>query len=128
MRGGRMSNVRECLKEALEIEGALAAALVDHHSGMTLGTAGGDNVFDLEIAAAGYTDVVRAKLSLVQKLGLSDHIEDILVTLGTQYHLVRPVSAPHGDGTFVYLALNKEQANLAMARRELRAVEQRLMF
>lgn len=123
-----MSNVKESLKQALDIEGALAAALVDHHSGMTLATAGGDNVFDLEIAAAGYTDVVRAKLNVMRKLGLTDRLEDVLVTLDTQYHLARPVSAPQGEGTFVYLALNREQANLAMARRELRDLEQQLVL
>jgi hypothetical protein len=123
-----VSNVKESLKQALEIEGAFAAALVDYHSGMTLGTAGSDNLFDLEIAAAGYSDLVRAELNVLQKLGISDQVEDIIVTLGTQYHLGRPVSAAHGEGTFVYLAISREKANLAMARRELRSVERDLVF
>jgi len=123
-----VSNVKESLKQALEIQGAFATALVDYHSGMTLGTAGTDSVFDLEIAAAGFSDLVRAELNVMQKLGVSDQVEDVIVTLSTQYHLGRPVSAPHGEGTFVYLALSREHANLAMARRELRHVERQLLF
>ncbi len=63
-----MATVDETLKGALEIEGAIAAALVDYESGMCLGSVGGGTL-DLEIAAAGNTDVVRAELRTLQRLG-----------------------------------------------------------
>ncbi|MEM7275019.1 MAG: hypothetical protein AAF547_18195 [Actinomycetota bacterium] len=114
--------LEETLKEAMSITGAIGVALVDFGSGMTLGTIGGGGL-DLEIAGAGNTEVVRAKLATMKALGLDDQIEDILITLGTQYHLIRLLSGEGQDGLFLYLALNKEVANLAMARRQLSEVE-----
>ena len=120
-----MADVETSLKEALTISGAIGAALVDYDSGMTLGTAGGGDM-DLEVAAAGNTDVVRAKMRTMQQLGLDDEIEDILITLGEAYHLIRLVRSGRGSGLFFYLAISKGQANLAMARRQLQNIEQNL--
>ena len=117
-----MSNVNETLKSALDIEGAIAALLVDHESGMTLGSAGGGTL-DLEVAAAGNTDVVRAELRTLARLGLDDAPEDILVTLGTQFHLLRLLQSKNGQGLFLYLVLDRSRANLAMARRLLAVLE-----
>ncbi|MFG1604616.1 hypothetical protein [Actinoplanes sp. NPDC049265] len=119
-----MAAVEVALKEALQIAGATAAAVVDHTSGMALATAGGTRDFDVAVAAAANTDLLRAKLRAKEMLGLSDGIEDILVTLDTQYHLIRPVTGRTGRGLFIYLVLNKQTANLAMARHRLRLIEQ----
>jgi hypothetical protein len=118
-----MASVEETLKEAMEIQGAIGVALVDFGSGMMLGSSGGGAALDLEVAAAGNTEVVRAKMATMGQLGLKDTIEDILITLGTQYHLIRLVDTAKGEGLFFYLALNKTQANLAMARRQLQKLE-----
>jgi hypothetical protein len=56
-------------------------------------------------------------------LGLQDGIEDILITLSSQYHLIRPLTGRTGKGLFLYLALDKGRANLAMARHQLSKVE-----
>ena len=105
------------------IDGAVGVCLCDYKSAMCLGTAGG-NGLNLEVAAAGNTEVIKAKMKTMAALGLRDRIEDILITLGTQYHLIRMVS---GNSTlFIYLALNKTNANLAMARHQLGQVEQKL--
>lgn len=108
-----MANVNEVLRDMLKTDGALCAALVDSNSGMMLGNAG--TGLDLEAAAAGNTEVVRAKLKTMKMLGLNEPIEDILITLGSQYHIIRPVLAK--PGLFIYLVLDKARANLAMARR-----------
>ncbi|MFE2991832.1 hypothetical protein [Streptomyces sp. NPDC059262] len=122
-----MANTEAALKDAVtSIEGASAAALVDYTSGMALGTIGGTKDFDLEVAAAGNTDVVRAKLRTMEHLGLKDEIEDILITLGTQYHLIRLLSGRSGNGLFLYLVLDKSRANLAMARHQLKKIEAEL--
>jgi hypothetical protein len=121
-----MAEMDVALKDALQIDGAVGAALVDHSSGMALGTVGGGKSFDLTVAAAGNTDVVRAKLRAMEMLHISEKVEDILITLDSQYHLIRPLTGRSGQGLFLYLVLRKEQANLAMARHRLRAIEQSL--
>ena len=115
----------EVMKEAMDIPGAIGVALVDFGSGMTLATAGGGADLDLEIAAAGNTEVVRAKMATMAQLGLNDRIEDILITLGGQYHLIRLMNADGQQGLFLYLALNRAVSNLAMARRQLESIERR---
>ncbi|MFJ1708490.1 hypothetical protein [Kitasatospora sp. NPDC088346] len=118
-----MAHTDVALKEAMMIEGAIGVALVDLGSGMALGTLGGNREFDLSVAAAGNTDLVRAKLRTMEMLGLQGSIEDILVTLTNQYHLIRPLTSRTGSGLFLYLALDRSRANLAMARRRLQLVE-----
>ena len=61
----------------MSIEGAIGVALVDYSSGMTLGIAGGSPELDLGMAAAGNTDVVRAKMRTLEMLKIEDSIEDI---------------------------------------------------
>lgn len=121
-----MSNLDLALKSAMEIEGAIGVALVDHTSGMTLGTAGGGAEINLDVAAAGNTDVVRAKMRTIDMLNLGEEIEDILITLDSQYHLIRPLGSRAGKGLFLYLALNRSRANLALARHQLRQLEENL--
>ncbi|MFJ5777765.1 hypothetical protein [Streptomyces sp. NPDC093094] len=122
-----MANTETALKEALaSIEGATGAALVDYTSGMALGTMGSSKSFDLNVAAAGNTDVIRAKMRTMEHLGLKAEIEDILITLTDQYHLIRLLSGRSGNGLFLYLVLDAKRANLAMARHQLRRIEETL--
>lgn len=121
-----MAAMEVALKDALQIDGAIAAAVVDHTSGMTLGTAGGGKDFDPVVAGTANTDVLRAKLRTMEMLGLTDKIVDVLVTLDSQYHLIRPITGRSGQGLFIYIALRRDRANLAMARHRLRTIEQAL--
>jgi hypothetical protein len=122
---GREMDIETALKEAMSIDGALGAALVDYESGMMLGAAGGGRTLNLEIAAAGNTEVVRAKARTLEALGVREGIEDILITLDRQYHLLR-LLARGGSQLFLYLALDRTRANLALARHRLRAIEREL--
>ncbi|MFE9257711.1 hypothetical protein [Streptomyces sp. NPDC006879] len=119
-----MASTDATLKDAMtSIEGVLGVALVDYTSGMALGIAGGSKELDLNVAAAGNTDVVRSKLRTMELLGLKDEIEDILITLGGQYHLIRLLKSRGGKGLFLYLALDNQRSNLAMARHQLKRIE-----
>lgn len=119
-----MSNAKETLPKLLEIDGFVGACIVDTNSGMTLGTIGGGGI-DLEAAAAGNTEVVRAKRKTMKALNLADEIEDMLITLGQAYHIIRPLQS--NDALFVYLVLDRSKANLAMARLTLRSIEKDLV-
>jgi predicted regulator of Ras-like GTPase activity (Roadblock/LC7/MglB family) len=116
-------NIKDSLSQLNRIDGFVGAALVDSESGMLLGSEGGGNL-NLEVAAAGNTEVVRAKKKTMSNLALKDGIEDILITLGRQYHLIRPLRAR--PTLFFYVALDRARSNLAMARISLADVEKDL--
>lgn len=120
-----MADLKECLSKISEIDGFVGASVVDSDSGMMLHSEGGGAAINLELAAAGNTEVVRAKRKTIKNLGLNDEIEDILITLGKQYHLIRPVSQK--EGLFIYLVLDKTRSNLAMARFTLSDVEKTMV-
>lgn len=116
-----MSSLDDSLQQLLAIEGATGAAIVDYASGMALAQ-GGNPSFDLGIAAAGNSNVVRAKLATMRDLGVTDEIDDILITLTSQYHLINVLDGQSASGLFIYLVLNKATANLALARHRLKAI------
>jgi hypothetical protein len=116
-----MANLTDSLNDLMSQEGALCAAVVDYNSGMMLASAGTGVDMDMELAAAGNTEVVRAKMKTIKALGLNENIDDILITLGKQYHIIRPCSRL--AGIFVYYVLDNKRANLALARRKVTDVE-----
>ena len=113
------------LSPLMGIDGFIGAALVDGESGMAMAKAGGGNI-DLDVASAGNAEVVKAKRRVAAALKLNDSIEDILITLGKQYHLVRPLE--RNDQMFLYVVIDRSKANLAMARHELKSFEKTLDF
>lgn len=119
-----MANLNDSLKELMTIDGAQAVALVDYNSGMLLGEAGSG--MDMEVAAAGNTEVIRAKMKTAASLNLNDSIEDILISLGKAYHIMRPVASK--QGLFFYVVLDRSKSNLALARRKVLDVESALQM
>lgn len=118
-----MANLNQTLEAVMQIDGAVAAALVDWESGLTLGTVGDGN-FNIDLAAAGNTNVVSSKLSVMKDLKLKGTIEDILITLTEQYHLIRLLK--DHPNLFLYVALNRSRSNLGLARHRLSALEKDL--
>jgi hypothetical protein len=104
----------------MNIDGAIGAALVDFQSGMTLGTVGGGSI-DMELAGAGNTELVRAQKTIIKQLGLDEAIDDILITLDSQYHLIKMFH--QNENIFTYVVLDKERSNLALARLSLSRID-----
>ena len=114
-----MANINDSLQALMQLDGAIAAAVVDANSGMLLGKAGSG--INLEVAAAGNTEVVRAKIKTMRALGLTGGIEDMLITLDNQYHIITLIKAK--EGLFAYTVLDKAKSNLAMARYKANEVQ-----
>ena len=120
------NNIKESLSRLEAIEGFLGAALADSDTGMCLGYYGGSGVLNMEVAAASNAEVVRSKRKAIKSLGLRDEVEDILISLGRQYHLIRPIKAR--PSVFFYLALDRSRSNLALARYALIDVEKEVVI
>jgi len=99
-------------KISVDASGFIAASLVDLDSGMTLAIKTSRTEFDLTAASAYNSELVKQKLKIMRTLGLSGTIEDMLITLTDQIHLVKLV----GPNTFLYLAVDKKQSNIALVR------------
>ncbi len=119
-------NITIVLPSALEIEGAKGVALGDYNSGMVLGLESRNSSFNMEIAVAVNAEVIRAKLSAIRQLNLKDQIEDILISLQNEYHLIRLLDKY--EGLFLYLVLDRTKSNLALARYKLNELEKTLQL
>ncbi len=95
-----------------DASGFIAASLVDLESGMTLAVKTSKQGFDLTAASAYNSELVKQKLKIMRTLDLEGTIEDMLITLSDQIHLIKMVS----PGTFLYLAVDKSQSNIAIVR------------
>lgn len=95
-----------------DVSGFIAASLVDLDSGMTLGARSVRSDFDLTAASAYNSEMVKQKLKIMKALNLNTTLEDMLITLGDQIHLIKLVT-PY---TFVYLAADRAASNLAIVR------------
>jgi hypothetical protein len=97
---------------ANDIPGFIAASLVDLESGMTLGARSVRTDFDLTAASAYNSELVKQKLKIMKALNLKTTLEDVLLTLGDQIHLIKMVT----PSSFIYLAADRSLSNLAIVR------------
>jgi hypothetical protein len=99
-------------KIAAEIPGFIAASLVDLDSGMTLGLKSARPEFDLAAASAYNSEMVKQKMKIMKALNIKTHLEDMLITLGDQIHVIKLVT----PSTFIYLAAERANSNIAIVR------------
>ncbi|MDW8851319.1 hypothetical protein SD960_14535 [Flavobacterium sp. MMLR14_040] len=99
------------------VNGFIAVAVTEIESGLSFGNLTIDPSFDPELAAAYNLEVVKAKLSAVKALNLNQDIEDILITLSNQIHII---DISPNKKFMIYLAADSAKANLGMTRAVLR--------
>ena len=102
-------------KIAQDLPGFMAASLVDLESGMTLGLKSNRPDFDLAAASAYNSEMVKQKLKIMKALNLKTTLEDMIITLGDQIHVIKLI----GTTTFIYLAVDRSQSNIAIVRNVL---------
>jgi hypothetical protein len=92
--------------------GFIAASMVDLDSGMTLAVKSVRSDFDLTAASAYNSELVKQKLKIMKTLGLTGTVEDMLITISDQIHLVKLIN----NSTFLYMAVDRKQSNVAIVR------------
>ncbi len=122
-RSSQTVDIKDALQELMDIDGAIGAAIIDYESGMTLGTEGGRGI-DMELAGAGNTEVVRSKKNIIHDLEIDDEIEDLLISLQSQYHLIR--MCENHENIFIYVVIDRTDGNLGLARREIDGIDERI--
>lgn len=95
-----------------DASGFIAASLVDLDSGMTLAVKSVRPDFDLTAASAYNSELVKQKLKIMNTLQLTGTIEDMLISISDQIHLIKMIN----ERTFLYLAVDRSQSNLAIVR------------
>jgi len=122
--------VSETLGRLRSVTGLVSVCLVEPDSGHVLETLLGDagppgppGERRVAIVAAGASDVVQVVRLMTASLGEEDDVEDVIVTLGRHHHIVRALPDAGVDGLFVAMTLDRARTNLALARRQLRAID-----
>ncbi|MFG2894593.1 hypothetical protein [Streptomyces sp. NPDC048248] len=118
-----MPGIDQVLATAMEVPGVQGAGLIDWTSGLTLGTAGRGPHADHDAAAADTAEVVQAvaRNATFDTAGTDGSpLEDLIITTADSYHLIRFVHPAFDSQTYLYLWLDRAQANLAVARLRLR--------
>jgi hypothetical protein len=119
----------DCLTEVMAIPGALDAMLVDHTSGMAVAVSGPPQGVDAERSAAALTETLRATMDGLARTcpGETLRIDDMLVTTDKSHHLLKFLETVFDGPLVIYLRLDLERSNLALARHRLRAISSELL-
>lgn len=121
------NQLRESFKDLLGVKGSLVVGLGNWQTGSCIAYDGINSPLfpntKIELAVEGNSDVIRAKLNVAKTLNFEDKIEQILIALQTQWHVIRVLSA---DGYFIYLAMDRNTSSIASASFTLSKVDEKL--
>ncbi|MET9479242.1 hypothetical protein [Streptomyces sp. NPDC006638] len=146
-----MPGIDACLQEAMDLPGARGAAVVDWTSGLALGTAGESPNGDHEATAAETAELARAAaeypafapdapgggvparadgraVPAPSENPGGPPVEDLILTTRTGYHILCFVETTFDSSVFLYLWLDRDTGNLALARLRLRQLAARLVL
>ncbi|GGP99537.1 MULTISPECIES: roadblock/LC7 domain-containing protein [Streptosporangium] len=123
-----MLGIEDCVTEAMAIPGALDALLIDQTSGMAVAVGGGRDE-DVDESAAALSETLRAAMDglALNSPGGTIRINDMIVTADNGHHLLRPMETAFDGPLVIYVRLDPERSNLALARHRLRSISGRLV-
>ncbi|MFC8146379.1 hypothetical protein ACFUKV_32285 [Streptomyces paradoxus] len=141
-----MPGIDESLLDAMRLQGARGASVVDWISGLALGAVGDAPGGDVEATAAETAELARlatesGALALTGKSpgrppdddsggpsGKEPPVQDLIITNADSYHLLRFVTTTFDSTVFVHLWLDRDEGNLALARIRLAEMADRLVL
>ena len=112
--------IAHLLAEVMKLDGAIGAAVANWELDHSLGVLGGRGPLLVDVAVSGNCRVMRALMNAMTRLGLKSRVQDILVTLDEQSHILWPL-AQH-EGLFLYLAVDRARSNPALTRLRLQKI------
>ncbi len=119
--------ISDCLQEVLTASGALAAGIGNWKTGQCLFKEGLNKsdfpTSKIETAVTQNSEVIRAKQRAAAALEFDDKIDDILISLTRQWHIMRLLKV---EGYFLYLALDRSTSSIASAGLKLRQANREL--
>lgn len=113
------------MNELMKLDGVVMCALVECLTNQAL--VSGGNAQDVERAAPAAADIMRSHRRSLRQLGHwrpNDPVDEILVTAGSRYHVLRALNE-HPD-YFVLCVLDKLRCNLATTRFRIMEAQQAL--
>ncbi|HET7866177.1 MAG TPA: hypothetical protein VFL86_17400 [Burkholderiaceae bacterium] len=127
-RAGRVPDPQEAglmLRELMQVEGMLYAMVVDSHTGQPVASEG--TGVDFGQAATAATEVLRMHRRTLRMAGHPrplEPVDEIVVAVGSRYHLLRTLTA--FPEHIVFAVLDKLRSNLADARFRMLEAQQTL--
>lgn len=109
------------MSDAANIRGFNGALLVDSESGLVL-VAKGDDTANLTAVAAFGVQIVKVMLQHLEARSLNERVEEVLITLGQQIHVIRPIAM--APSVLFHVCLDKRATRLGMARMQVRRIEE----
>ncbi len=122
-----MLNMTDAMIYAMETPGALAVAFVESKTGRAVAGLGNETV-DFDSITPGWTEVLRAQLSLTILEEYPTLLKDVIISTDSRYHVLRPLSGSDGTGMYLYLALDNVVGSVPLASYRLREIENRLVL
>jgi hypothetical protein len=117
-----VNSIDALARRLAQIDGVLAACLVDPATGTVVGSAQQRGEIGVPVLAAAAADVVRVLTLMTANLALGGEVEDVVVTLTEHFHILRVLPVGRDQGLLVLVTLDRKRANLAMAHREIRGL------
>ncbi|GAB4466596.1 MAG: hypothetical protein OHK0029_37990 [Armatimonadaceae bacterium] len=113
------------LRTIFDLEGPIAAALVDPRIGICLADthASASHLVDMDVAAMGISEMFNAQHSNLTEAELEHEMEDLIINTVTQAHLIRVAPGP----LLLYVVMERGATSMSLVQHKMKEME-RLLF